>query len=253
MAESKQKVFLIEKDQKEIIDELTDEEAGIIFKAIFEYVETKNIPILEKTLKIVFKQFKNKLDFFEDKYQQKCLKNKENIEKYWEEKKAKKDDTNEYERIRSYTNVYKIKEKEKENKNKIKENKNKNNNITILSGKSVNGLSQTSELVQNCNSIVSHLNKMTGANYRATAESTKRLLKPLLDDYSVDDIILVIDKMCYLWNREPKRGERDMRIYLRPSTLFRRSNFENYLGMNVPIKAITTNDIAKQIDFNEFK
>jgi uncharacterized phage protein (TIGR02220 family) len=169
-------------------------------------------------------------------------------------KKRKKSDTNEYERIQSYTNVYKIKEKEKEKENKNKnKNKIKNNNITLLSGKSVNGLSQTTELVQNCNSIVSYLNKMTGANYRTTAESTKRLLKPLLDDYSVDDIILVIDKMCYLWGREPKRGEKDMRVYLRPSTLFRRSNFENYLGMKIPERKATTADLAKVIDFSEFK
>lgn len=118
MTKNQQKVFLIEKNQKEIIDELTNEEAGIIFKAIFEYVETKKTPNLEKTLKIVFKQFKQRLDFFEEKYEQKCLKNKENIEKYWREKKEKKDDTNVYERIQSNTNVYKIKEKEKE---KIKE------------------------------------------------------------------------------------------------------------------------------------
>lgn len=145
----------------------------------------------------------------------------------------------------------------KKKKNNKKNNKNKknnnNNNKTLLSGKSVNGLSQTSELVQNCNSIVSYLNKMTGANYRATAESTKRLLKPLFDDYSVDDIILVIDKMCYLWGKEPKRGEKDMRVYLRPSTLFRRSNFENYLGMNVPQKKLTTTDLAKTLDFSEFR
>ena len=114
MPKEEQKVFLIDKIQKEIINELTDEEAGKIFKAIFEYETTKEIPKLEKTLKIVFTQFKIKLDFYEESYNKKCLKNKENIKKYWEKKKEQEEDTNEYDRIRTNTNVYKIKEKEKE-------------------------------------------------------------------------------------------------------------------------------------------
>ena len=254
MAVSQQKVFLIEKNQKEIIDELTDEEAGIIFKAIFEYVETRKTPNLEKTLKIVFKQFKQKLDFFEEKYEQKCLKNKENIEKYWKEKKEKNSDTNVNERIQSNTNVYKIKEKEKE-KEKVKVKvKEKNNNITYMSSCPKTGiLDEGASFNSDCTLIITRLNELTGSKYSSTAESTKRLLKPLLKDYSVDDIILVIDKMCYLWNKEPKKGEKDMRIYLRPSTLFRRSNFENYLGMNIPQKKLTTTDLAKNMDFSDFR
>lgn len=131
----KQPAFLLPMDQKEIIDELDNEEAGIIFKAIYEYEVNKKEPKLNKMLKIIFKQFKVKLDNYDNAYEEKCLKNKENITKYWEEKK----NSNEYERIRSNTNVYKIKEKkrkEKEikeniNKNKIKENIKDNININI--------------------------------------------------------------------------------------------------------------------------
>ena len=106
---------------------------------------------------------------------------------------------------------------------------------------------------ENCFLVISHLNSKTGSRYSANAESTKKLIKSLLNDYTVDDIILVIDKMCYLWNKEPRKGEKDMRVYLRPSTLFRKSNFENYIGMKVDIKAPTTSDIAKQLDFSEFR
>lgn len=129
----KQPAFLLPMDQKEIIDELDNEEAGIIFKAIYEYEVNKKEPKLNKMLKIIFKQFKVKLDNYDNAYEEKCLKNKENITKYWEEKK----NSNEYERIRSNTNVYKIKEnkrKEKENKNKLNKNKIKENikdNINI--------------------------------------------------------------------------------------------------------------------------
>lgn len=115
MAKKKQLAFLLQKDQKPIVDELTNEEAGIIFKAIYEYEETKKEPKLDKTLRIVFKQFKVKLDMYDEAYKDKCLKNKENIEKYW----SKMKDTIEYDGIQSNTMATnKIKE------NKIKENKN---------------------------------------------------------------------------------------------------------------------------------
>lgn len=122
MSKKEQKAFLLEKNQKEIIDELSNEEAGIIFKAIYEYELTKKVPELERTLKIVFKQFKNRLDEYDGSYQDKCQKNKENIEKYWEKVRA---NTNEYERIQSNTMATnKIKEnKIKINKKEIKGNK----------------------------------------------------------------------------------------------------------------------------------
>lgn len=124
MARKEQKAFLLEKNQKEIIDELSNEEAGIIFKAIYEYEDTKKEPKLERMLKIVFKQFKNRLDEYDESYDLKCQKNKENIDKYWEKVRA---NSNEYERIQSNTMATnKIKEKEnkiKINKKEIKENK----------------------------------------------------------------------------------------------------------------------------------
>ena len=60
--------------------------------------------------------------------------------------------------------------------------------------------------------------------------------------------------MCYKW-ANPKKGEKDMSEYLRPSTLFRRSNFENYLGMKVQQKEITTKDLADNgaLDFSKFR
>ena len=120
--------FILEKDQKIIIDELSNEEAGIIFKAIYEYEATKEEPHLDKTLKIVFKQIKVKLDFYDEKYNTTCETNRKNIQNYWN----KVNDTNEYDRIRSNTMATnKIKEK-KSKVNKIKENKNKKENINNI-------------------------------------------------------------------------------------------------------------------------
>ena len=119
--------FILEKDQKIIIDELSNEEAGIIFKAIYEYEATKEEPLLDKTLKIVFKQIKVKLDFYDEKYNTTCETNRKNIQNYWN----KVNDTNEYDRIRMNTMATNININKNINKN-INTNTNKlNNNINI--------------------------------------------------------------------------------------------------------------------------
>ena len=121
MAHKKQPAFLLPKNKKEIIDDLSDEEAGIIFKSIYQYEHDKTTPKLDKFLTMIFKQFRIELDENDKKYEETCLKNKENIENYW---KKKKEDTTEYDRIRSNTMATnKIKEK-KIKENKIKINKN---------------------------------------------------------------------------------------------------------------------------------
>ena len=111
--------FILEKDQKIIIDELSNEEAGIIFKAIYEYEATKEEPPLDKTLKIVFKQIKVKLDFYDEKYNTTCETNRKNIQNYWN----KVNNTNEYDRIRSNTMATNKRKEKKSKVNKIKENK----------------------------------------------------------------------------------------------------------------------------------
>lgn len=131
MAKKEQIAFLLQKDQKEIIDELDNEEAGIIFKAIYEYECTKKEPKLNKTLRIVFKQFKVKLDSYDNAYEEKCLKNKENADKRWEKVK----NVNVCDRMQSNamdTNKRKI------NKNKI--NKNKENEIKLNKNNNINNI-----------------------------------------------------------------------------------------------------------------
>ncbi len=109
--------FILEKDQKIIVDELSNEEAGIIFKAIYEYETTKEEPVLDKTLKIVFKQFKIKLDFYDEKYNTTCEINRKNIQNYWN----KMNDTTEYDRIRSNTMATNKRKEKKRKENKSKE------------------------------------------------------------------------------------------------------------------------------------
>lgn len=99
--------------------------------------------------------------------------------------------------------------------------------------------------------IISRLNELAGTNFKANSKNTQNLIKARINEgYKKEDLILVVEKMCYLWNKEPKKNEKDMRPYLRPSTLFRASNFENYLNMPVEQKKATTKDLT--IDISDF-
>ena len=100
--------------------------------------------------------------------------------------------------------------------------------------------------------IVNRLNELSGASFWHDSKNTRSLIKARFNEgFKEDDFMIVIEKMCYLWNREPKKGEKDMRLYLRPSTLFG-NKFENYLNMNVQPKEITTGDLVNQFDFSDF-
>lgn len=54
--------FILYTEQKEVIDKLSDEQAGKLIKAIYEYVETEKMPELDPLLDIVIIPFKQNID-----------------------------------------------------------------------------------------------------------------------------------------------------------------------------------------------
>lgn len=81
--------FIMYQEQKEIFDTLSDNEAGKLIKAIFEYESTGQSPILSKTLNLVFIPIKNSLDRNKEKYQKVVERNKRNIKKRWNKEDTK--------------------------------------------------------------------------------------------------------------------------------------------------------------------
>ena len=121
------KGFLLLNNQIEIIETLTDEQAGQLLKAFYDYNLGKEIK-LNGLMLTVFSNFKIVFDENEQKYQETCEKNKKNIENYW--KRVKKQNTNEYDRIQSNTNVYERKRMNTMATNiNINTNKNINTNL----------------------------------------------------------------------------------------------------------------------------
>ena len=126
------KGFLLLNNQIEIIETLTDEQAGQLLKAFYDYNLGKEIK-LNGLMLTVFSNFKIVFDENEQKYQETCEKNKKNIENYW--KRVKEQNTNEYDRIQSNTNVY---ERKRMNTMATNININKNKNINTNLNTNIN-------------------------------------------------------------------------------------------------------------------
>ena len=78
--------------------------------------------------------------------------------------------------------------------------------------------------------IVTYLNEKAGKNFSINSNETINLVSGRLSDgYTVEQFIEVIDKKVSKWGDDIKMCD-----YLRPSTLFRKSNFENYLNEKEP-------------------
>ena len=124
------KGFLLLNNQIEIIEDLSDEQAGQLLKAFYDYNNGKEVK-LKGLMKSIFKNFKVVFDENEQRYQEKCEKNKKNIEEYWKKVKEEKN-TNEYERKRMNTMATNININKNINTNiNTNESKLNNNNINI--------------------------------------------------------------------------------------------------------------------------
>ena len=97
-----QKGFVIYGDVQAVVDELNDEQAGKLFRAMLAYFATGKAPKFDGILKYVWIPIKQQMDRDKEKYDAKCEKNRAKIQKYWDGVKA---NTNEYNSIQTYSNA----------------------------------------------------------------------------------------------------------------------------------------------------
>jgi len=84
--------------QYDSIKDLSLEDKGLLFDAIFHYAKTgEGQGQLSPVTKIAFSFIRNTMDYDSEKYQKRCEKNQENIRKRWND--LNKGDTNVYDRI----------------------------------------------------------------------------------------------------------------------------------------------------------
>ena len=97
-----QKGFIVYGDTKSLADELSDEQLGQLFRGMLDYFVSGKAPKFSGVLKFAFIPIKQQMDRDQQKYDAKCEKNREKIQKYWDKVKS---DTNVYNGIPMYSNA----------------------------------------------------------------------------------------------------------------------------------------------------
>lgn len=87
---TEQKGFIVYKDIHAVVDELTDEQAGKLFRGMIRYSAEGVEPDFEGILKFVFIPIKQQMDRDTDKYEAKCEKMKANANKRWQKSNESK-------------------------------------------------------------------------------------------------------------------------------------------------------------------
>ena len=102
MAKTKteQRGFIVYDDNEEVFDRLSDEEAGQLLKGMVKYFNSGEEPSFSGVLEFVFIPIKQQMDRDSEKYEEKCQKNREKIQKYWNKVKG---NTTEYHGKPMYT------------------------------------------------------------------------------------------------------------------------------------------------------
>ena len=72
--------FLLKTSWKSVFDDLGDKQAGVLIKAVFNYIATGEKPTMQSDLeiKMAFKFMSLDLDIFNESYEKRCKINKEN-------------------------------------------------------------------------------------------------------------------------------------------------------------------------------
>lgn len=81
---TEQKGFIVYKDLHAVVDELTDEQAGQLFKGMIAYSADGTEPKFDGVLKFVFIPIRQQMDRDSDKYDEKCEKMRANAHKRWQ-------------------------------------------------------------------------------------------------------------------------------------------------------------------------
>ena len=107
-----QKGFIVYGNHEEILDRLTDEEAGKLLKAMTKYFNHGTEPKFDGALEFVWIPIRQQMDANAEKYEAKCQKNREKIQKYWD---GVKKNTNVNNSIQMYSNATNTNTKTKTN------------------------------------------------------------------------------------------------------------------------------------------
>lgn len=221
---SEQKGFIVYGNNEEILDRLTDEEAGKLLKAMTKYFNHGTEPKFSGALEFVWIPIRQQMDANAEKYQEKCEKNRKKIQDYWDKVKGNSTDTTVYSGIQRNTTATNIDIDMDIDMDMDRE-------IEIESVPDAGLLSFD---------LIQYLNEKTGSDYKADKANADRVRTLLGQGYTPVQLRSVIDKKCAEWLTDPK-----MRPYLRPSTLWG-AKFPEYVSAPISIGQERERDEAKK-------
>jgi len=207
------KSFILHVDSLDVIDDLTDEQAGQLFRAIKNYHaggDFEPSPII----RIAFSAFKSQF--------------KRDLEKY--EKIIERNKNNGLKGGRPKTQQNPQKPTGLSGLSKEPKKADSGNGNGSVSG---NGSGKESDKPRSKHlsrkhdhtpEIINYLNAKTGKNFKPVESHAKHIRARLAEGHTLDDIRGVIDRKTDQW-----RGT-DSAEYLRPATLFNAEKFNQYVG-----------------------
>lgn len=175
---AKKKSFVLYFDCKKQIDMLSDEQAGKLFKALFDFAESDEIPeFSDGMLTMAFSFISAQIERDSVKYEERCEKNRQIA---LEREKRKRERFN--------TNVNECKQTNTNNTDTDNDTDNDNGNEKKKADKSAPSPSQIAEIVDLYHKICTSYSKVT-----VISDTRKRALKTLMKKFSVEQIKTVFE------------------------------------------------------------
>ena len=224
---NKRKSFLLHIDSLDILDDLDNEQVGLLFRAIKSYQLGEEIK-LDPMVKIAFSPFKNQFARDAEKYENTCKARDEAGSRGGKQKVA---------------NASKPKQKVANLADSVSDSKNKSDSKSDSDSDLLKDpLSAETDHDLKIKDVISHFNKVTSSKVSHKTESHRENISARLKDgYPVEDLNLVIDFKFKEWGSDPK-----MASYVRPQTLFIPKNFNGYLlaAKATPIQKSSLHDLS---------
>jgi uncharacterized phage protein (TIGR02220 family) len=196
-------------DQLVILDELSNEEAGILFKAIAHYVHTGEDSDMDKFTKLAYLPIKIQLKKDLEKWRKECI------------------DRSVAGRLGGIKTQQKLKVTKEKQANQASARIAKANQATlkqVQANQAVNVYVNENENENVFKEIINYLNNVCGTNFKHSSKQTQSLIKARMNEgFTVEDFKTVIYKKYFEWSCS------DMSKHLIPQTLFG-NKFEGYLN-----------------------
>ena len=222
MNESKRS-FIVYSDMEEVLEKLSDEQAGALFRAMVVYSNGIEPSFDDFALDLAFTMIRQQMDRDSDK---------------WEDVREKRQKSGRLGGIASGKARAKQNEANEANGSLLEANEaneavnvnvnvNDNVNVNVIDNvpdEASGGRSAPRSLSSFSAESIAYLNEKAGSTYTVTKKVREQMAVIMEAGYSLDDVKTVIDRKVEEWRDDPK-----MIGYLRPRTLFG-DKFEEYLS-----------------------